>query len=125
MRKLNEEFIKNTNQKFQTISALTGIDMKKQSEEYLEREIEKFEVLKQLRELREQMDVLVAEQRSLQNEGIKQMRSEGTLLDHLDKLNEHQLARLSNFCDINPEIAELSDRRTLQYKNKINYRTYL
>jgi hypothetical protein len=99
--------------------------MTRQAEQFIECEVEKLNVKKQLHELKEQMDVLVAEQRSLQNEGIKQMRSEGLLLDHLSRLNEHQLARLSNFCDIGPELAELSDKRTLEYKQKNNYRTYL
>jgi hypothetical protein len=122
---MNQEYIKSVNNKFSNISALTGIDMTRQAEQFIECEVEKLNVKKQLHELKEQMDVLVAEQRSLQNEGIKQMRSEGLLLDHLSRLNEHQLARLSNFCDIGPELAELSDKRTLEYKQKNNYRTYL
>lgn len=124
-QKLGKSYIEFVNTEFGTINSLLPVDVREDKENYLNCEVKKYELKQQLKELQAEMGVWVQEQQKLKNNGIEKMRKEGTLITHLETLNQHQLARLSNFCNIEREMRIMTDKQTKSYRDKNSYRTYL
>jgi ATP-dependent Lon protease len=124
-QKLGKNYIEFVNTEFNTINALLPVDVTEDKENYLNCEVKKYELKQKMKALQSEMGVWVQEQQDLKNNGIEKMRKEGTLINHLETLNQQQLARLANFCNIEREMRIMTDKQTKSYREKNSYRTYL